>query len=108
MIREFKKNNNFSTKVSFLAIASCCLLFSEATMAQAEAKADTKGLASSDIIVTAQRRKQAAIKTPISLTAIDGNTLRDNKIEGLSDLETISPGIRSAQQTGVNLSLIHI
>lgn len=102
MIREFKNNNNLSTKASFLAIAVCCLLSSEAAMAQTEAKADTKGLAGSDIIVTAQRRKQTAIKTPISLTAIDGNSLRDNKIEGLSDLETISPGIRSAQQTGVN------
>lgn len=71
-------------------------------MADDSAKIDSNGISSGDIVVTAQRRKQTALKTPLSLTAIDGNALRENHISNLSDLEALSPGIRSAQQTGVN------
>lgn len=55
-----------------------------------------------DIIVTAQRRSQLALKTPLSLTALDNSLIEKKQISGLSDLQFAAPGIRSGQQQGVN------
>lgn len=55
-----------------------------------------------DIIVTAQRREQTALKTPLSLTALDDKLIEQKQVTGLVDLQFVSPGIRSGQQQGVN------
>ncbi|OAN56182.1 TonB-dependent receptor [Sphingobium sp. TCM1] len=65
---------------------------------QANASAPQAG----DIIVTAQRREQTALKTPLSLTALDDKLIEQKQVTGLVDLQFVSPGIRSGQQQGVN------
>lgn len=55
-----------------------------------------------EIIVTAQKRQQRAIDTPISITALDATALADHQITTLADLQFVSPGIRDGQQNGVN------
>src|SRR3984893_4197284 len=55
-----------------------------------------------EIIVTAQKRQQRAIDTPLSVTALDANSLADHQVVGLEDLQFVSPGVRDGQQQGIN------
>jgi iron complex outermembrane receptor protein len=55
-----------------------------------------------DIIVTAQRREQLALRTPLSLTALDNTLIEKKQVTGLADLTFAAPGVRSGQQQGVN------
>ncbi len=55
-----------------------------------------------EIIVTAQKREQRAIDTPISVTALDANALADHQISSLADMAFISPGLRDGEQQGIN------
>lgn len=55
-----------------------------------------------DIIVTAQRREQLALETPLSLTALDNSLIERKQVTGLADLTFAAPGVRSGQQQGVN------
>ncbi|WP_126847708.1 TonB-dependent receptor domain-containing protein [Sphingomonas sp. TF3] len=60
------------------------------------------GTVMGDIIVTAQRREQLALKTPLSLTALDSALIERKQVTGLADLTFVAPGVRSGQQQGVN------
>ena len=55
-----------------------------------------------DIVVTAQRREQLALKTPLSLTALDQTLIESKQVQGLSDLQFVAPGVRSGHQGGSN------
>jgi iron complex outermembrane recepter protein len=55
-----------------------------------------------EIIVTAQKREQRAIDTPLSVTALDANSLSDHQVASLADLEFVSPGLRDGEQQGIN------
>jgi iron complex outermembrane receptor protein len=55
-----------------------------------------------EIIVTAQKREQRAIDTPLSVTALDANALADHQVAALADLEFVSPGVRAGEQQGIN------
>ena len=59
-------------------------------------------VAPGDIVVTAQRREQVALKTPLSLTALDNSLIEEKQVTGLTDLQFAAPGIRTGQQQGVN------
>src|SRR5437868_5312491 len=66
----------------------------------ADAPADSGGL--QEIVVTAQKRAQLALETPLSLTALDAASLQDRQVKALEDISMVSPGIRSGEQNGVN------
>ncbi|MEA3180578.1 MAG: iron complex outerrane recepter protein [Gammaproteobacteria bacterium] len=68
--------------------------------AEADAPADSGGLA--EIVVTAQKRAQLALETPLSVTALDAGALQDRQVRALEDISMVSPGIRSGEQNGVN------
>jgi iron complex outermembrane receptor protein len=55
-----------------------------------------------DIVVTAQRRSQLALRTPLSLTALDTTALEQKQVTSLTDLAFVAPGVRSGAQNGVN------
>ena len=55
-----------------------------------------------DIVVTAQRREQLALKTPLSLTALDQTLIESKQVKGLNDLQFVAPGVRSGHQGGSN------
>ena len=55
-----------------------------------------------EIIVTAQKRQQRAIDTPLSITALDANALAEHQVATLADLEFVSPGVRAGEQQGIN------
>jgi iron complex outermembrane recepter protein len=55
-----------------------------------------------EIIVTAQKRAQRAIDTPLSITALDSSSLNDHQVQALEDLQTVSPGVQNGEQFGGN------
>ena len=51
----------------------------------------------SDIIVTAQKRRETAQSVPISITAVSAETLRDTNVTSLTGLQRIAPGLTIAR-----------
>ncbi|MCK9503705.1 MAG: TonB-dependent receptor [Porticoccaceae bacterium] len=66
----------------------------------ANAQDGVKGL--EEIVVTAQKRAQNAMDTPLSLTALDGDSLKNRQVATMEDLRLVSPGLRSGNAGGVN------
>ena len=46
-----------------------------------------------DIVVTAQRRKEGQQDVPISLSAFNGETVRDYRLQSLRDVSRLTPGL---------------
>lgn len=57
----------------------------------AQPEAATTGV--SEIIVTAQRRKEGQQSVPISLTAFSGEAIRDYRLQTLRDVSRLTPGL---------------
>jgi iron complex outermembrane recepter protein len=55
-----------------------------------------------EVVVTAQRRKQLAIKAPLAITALSGTQLQSQQLTDVDDLQALSPGIRDGETNGVN------
>jgi iron complex outermembrane receptor protein len=94
-------------RASALATIACAASAIPTTvMAQSAAagtgSATSQGSQLDEIIVTAQKREQRAIDTPLSVTALDANALADHQISSLVDLAFVSPGLRVGDQNGVN------
>lgn len=62
--------------------------------AQAQGGPPEEGVASSEIIVTAQRRAERLQDVPISVTALSGDSLSDNGIASTKELSMAVPGLR--------------
>jgi iron complex outermembrane recepter protein len=86
---------------AFCAIAAMACV-SQAVFAQAAQSSESQASDSGDIIVTAQRREETAMKVPLSLTALDTSALESKQVGSLNDLQFVAPGIRSGQQNGSN------
>lgn len=54
-----------------------------------------------DIIVTANRREQSLQKVPVSVIAVQGETLFNLKIEGTADLPQLAPGLTVVRLGGI-------
>jgi len=94
-------------RASAVAIITCAASAIPTTvMAQSAAvgtsSTTSQGSQLDEIIVTAQKREQRAIDTPLSITALDANALADHQISNLVDLAFVSPGLRDGDQNGVN------
>lgn len=55
-----------------------------------------------EIVVTAQRHKQLAIRAPLAITPLSGDLLQTHQLTNLSDLQALSPGVRDGETNGVN------
>ena len=53
-----------------------------------------------EVIVTARRRVESLQETPVAVTALDADTLRDAGIKNLADLNQIAPNIEVASANG--------
>lgn len=101
--------NSLKARLARLAAgAALAPLALSATVAVAQEQNDAKPASGDrynqygDIIVTAQRREQTALKTPLSLTALDESLMEAKQVSNLSDLQFVAPGIRTGHQQGVN------
>ena len=87
-----------------LAAASVAVLAPAAAFAQDATADDTAEAADRDgtIIVTAQRREQSIIETPVAVSVASGEMLREKDITTAPDLIKVTPGLTA--QLGANQS----
>ncbi|HMO75716.1 MAG TPA: TonB-dependent receptor [Sphingopyxis sp.] len=87
-----------------LAAASLAALAPVAATAQDRGAEDTAEAADRDgpIIVTAQRREQSIIETPVAVSVASGEMLREKDITTAPDLIKVTPGLTA--QLGANQS----
>lgn len=78
---------------SSLAYMSGLILAVAATPAMGQDLDEQEG-AYAPIVVTAQRREQASVDVPISITTVSSEQLATANVQNLKDLETIAPGLR--------------
>jgi iron complex outermembrane receptor protein len=57
------------------------------------AAADPADTGISDVVVTAQRRREAQQSVPISLSAFNGDSVRDYRLQSLRDVSRLTPGL---------------
>lgn len=81
-----------------LALCGATAMAQETSSQSASSSTDTTY---GDIVVTAQRREQTALKVPLSLTALDNQALEDRQVSDVKDLQFVAPGIRAGHQQGV-------
>jgi iron complex outermembrane receptor protein len=53
-----------------------------------------------EVVVTAQKRTQSLQDVPIAVQAIDGDSLKQSGVASLSDITSISPGLKIANMQG--------
>ena len=63
---------------------------------------DTASTEVEEIVVTAQKREQASVDVPLSLTAYSGERLRDLGIQDFADLSKFTPGFEVQDQSPNN------
>ncbi len=68
----------------------------QAQTTQVEAPADTL----QEVVVTAQRREEAAVDVPITIAAISAEQLSTANVQNLSDIAQLTPSLRFDMQTG--------
>lgn len=52
------------------------------------------------VVVTAERRPEAALDVPITVTALSGDTLHEENVNNALDLQSLSPGLNVAGNLG--------
>ncbi|WP_257541594.1 TonB-dependent receptor [Sphingobium sp. CFD-1] len=90
---------NHRFHVGLAALATC--LAGQPAMAQQSSPAQLSSDLSGDIIVTARRQSERLQDVPISIIAIDGDTLNERNVKTLNDLPAVAAGL-SVQNTASN------
>ena len=62
--------------------------------APAFAQAETESVEDAPIVVTAQRREEAQVDVPISVTTLGAEQLATSNVQELSDIVKLTPGLR--------------
>lgn len=81
-----------------------CLLMAASliSITGANATESEKNLVLEEVFVTAQKREESAMDTPLSLTALNSQTMEDRQVDSLEDINLVAPGVRSGMTNGVN------
>ena len=82
---------------SMLLASLSCAAAAQPSLAQDGAQA-TPAVDEGVILVTAQRREEASVDVPISLTALDNSQLQAAGVEQLSDIVQLTPSLRFDSQ----------
>lgn len=88
-----------------IAAAAACILVLPPAQASAQQAAKDPATAgtdanAADILVVARKRAEPLSNTPISVTAITGDTLRDRGLTTLSDIAAVTPGVSFREDVG--------
>lgn len=84
-------------RLAAIAAAPLALLGSEAALAQEAEAADAD---QGEIVVTAQKREERLQDVPISVTAIGGEALKDQRIAHADDLVLVVPNLQRSSTNG--------
>jgi len=91
-----------------VALAALSLFGSTSVFAQTESAPPADRSVLETVIVTSQKRLEDVRKVPISITAIGGESLKENQIFDLTDLTRNVPNVSFSSQGGAGLSTIEI
>ena len=87
----------------FVGVSALALTLS--ALADGAFAADTKGVDTGEVVVTALRTSSLASKTPIALTAITGAAMRAEGITGPTDLGYSVPNLSIDRQNGLQITI---
>jgi len=91
----------------FASAATAALLTAESAIAQdATATENTAPVETGDIVVTAQRRSESIMRTPVAISAITGEALINRGIRVAADLQIAVPAISINNSFGLNKTQI--
>jgi len=95
------------TKYSHLAAASVISLALAAPVAtsQEDASEDREARRFAPVVVTSQRREENLIDVPISVSAFDGDLLKDLGVTDLTEVAKITPNVTLEVSRGTNTTL---
>lgn len=95
------------TKYSHLAAASVISLALAAPVAnsQEDTSGDKEARRFAPVVVTAQRREENLIDVPISVSAFDGDLLKDLGVTDLTEVAKITPNVTLEVSRGTNTTL---
>ena len=88
------------TPLSQLLLAAGLVAASVPGLAQEAAPADRKNTQFQEVIVTAQKVAQPASKTPVALSVVSGDDLKDAGINDARALAEVTPSLNMAQESG--------
>ena len=94
--QETRKIAAFSTGLLPLAAG---LSFAFAPQALAQTASDNSGELQ-EIVVTAEKRSTSLQKTPMAVTALNGEQLRQRQVDSLADINSLVPGFRMGEVGG--------
>lgn len=101
------KQTHLFFSAASVGVAMACATSVLAQPVSAPAPTAESGLET--VIVTAQRRVEQAQKTPISMTVVTTQEIKNRSIANLSDLQQLTPGLNFEQSTstqfGTNVSM---
>ncbi|NIB42490.1 TonB-dependent receptor [Pseudomaricurvus alkylphenolicus] len=95
-----KPNPTFSVRPAVLATAIATTILGQPAMAQ-----EDDGFFLEEIVVTAQRKEQSLQEVPLSLTAVTGDMLAEQGIDGFEDYAARVPGFNLRGQSSVENSV---
>ncbi len=89
-----------SRHAALISSAAACLLSSGAVQAQQSASvpAESQQPQLAEIVVTAQKRTQSLQDVPYNISAINGDTLRDNGVVSINTLTQVVPGLMNVDE----------
>lgn len=103
MTQEGTLTRHLALKLALLTSALAPVAF--ASPAFAQDKADT-GATIEEVVVTAQKKTELASKTPIALTAYNGEALKAQGVVSVSDLQNLAPSVNIGRDGfGVNVNI---
>lgn len=91
---------------AFIALPSAAYAQDTDASAEAVAASEEPSYGLQTIIVTAQKRAENVQDTPLSITAVSGETLAAQGITEVADLNRIDPGLQIGKSTGVVTTFI--
>ena len=81
------------------ALTSATPAFAQAAPATENGTASDDPISSSDIVVTATKRATRLLDVPVAVTALTGDMLRDQQIQGVDSLQKLVPSLTFQQST---------
>lgn len=103
LVQEVSVSAKFQRHKPKLGYGGCLLMAAAALSAHNSNAAESeKKLVLEEIVVTAQKREESAMDTPLSLTALNSQSMEDRQVDSLEDINLVAPGVRSGMTNGVN------
>lgn len=98
--------------VSVAAIAAALALTASPARGQTTAPVDAETPATEDIVVTARKRGEALMNTPLAVTALDQSALEEASVASLDEVTNLVPNIsitdNAGDTSGVGFSAVYI